>query len=85
MTNINDIDYSIIDEWYGRSIPYGFRYLVPFAQRSNELTREIIPTPILVDAKSKSAYMANGKCYLPGMFFLPEFYERYMRHYTINC
>lgn len=78
MTHINDIDYSLIVDWYGRSIPYQFRYLIPFAQRSNELTKEIISTPIHIDPKSTSAYMANGKCYLPGMFFLPDFYEKWL-------
>lgn len=71
-------DFSLVTEWYGRATPYSFRQLIPFAQRSNELTREIIPTPIRIDSQAKAPYMADGKCFIPSLFFTYEFYDKYL-------
>lgn len=68
-------DYSIIHRWYGNLVPNDFKGLLAFTVMSNELTKDIAPTPIKLDSKEQTAYMMNGICYLPTVYYTPEFYR----------
>jgi len=55
-----------------------FDNLLEFSIKSNELTKEVILTPIIFDKFAHTAYMANGECHLPGLFFTKEFYSEFL-------
>lgn len=71
------IDYTIIEKWYGGYIPT-FNNLLDFSIKSNILTKGIIPTPITLDKMAETAYMKDGKCVLPALFFTKKFYTEYL-------
>lgn len=76
-------DLSLIDTWYGKYLPYNFQELPRFSKLSNELTREIIKTPIVIDTNATSPYMKDGKSYLPGIYFVAEYYVKILDIKTI--
>lgn len=70
-------DYTIIEKWYGGYIPT-FNNLLDFSIKSNILTKGIISTPITLDKMAETAYMKDGKCVLPALFFTQKFYTEYL-------
>lgn len=74
-----DIDFSILDNWYGKLIPKWFGDLIQFTVNSNQLAREIIETPIVIDSNQIMPYLKNGICYLPATFYHQKFYSEYLK------
>lgn len=72
------IDYSLVDKWYNYSIPKRFdsTELLDFIIRSNLISRFVKEVELKFDAKSPSAYTDGEFCYLAGVFFKKDFYEK---------